>query len=411
MKNISTFILVSFFTIFSVNAQFNCAGAVTITPGTQTVSEVISGTAPNPECAENYGAQRTGGRWYVFTATVDGIATVSSDIASNNNTDTRLHVYSGTCSTLTCLGGNDDIDLAGQNKTSEVTFPITNGASYYIGWDNQWSTNGFDFTLSETAVTCPSGLPLTEDFEDENIFYGCYLLEDADGNDASFRQQFIDLDGSGTENVYVTNGSTSNTAKNDWIFTPSIDLSTGVEYNINFTYNGADGSFPADENLEVLLVDSPSSVATVLTSLYYESGIVLTGNFSQAESMATTQSITYTSSATGTYYLAFNATSVANTGSLLLFDYSIDGQTLSLNENDLNTIINTYNKHTNVLSLKSSALPFNNIEIFNLLGQRVLSNKLSSINENINLSFLKDGIYLGKATIGNKTSSFKVLKQ
>ena len=127
--------------------------------------------------------------------------------------------------------------------------------------------------------------------------------------------------------------------------------------------------------------------------------------------MATTQSIQYTSIASGTYYLAFNATSDANTGSLLLFDYSIDGESLSLNENNLNTIINAYNKHTDILSLKSSTLPFNNIEIFNILGQRVLSNELSSKNENVNLSFLKDGIYIGKVAIGNKTSSFKILKQ
>ncbi len=411
MIKVSTFICTCLLSIFSINAQIICTTAVAITSGTTNVSEVSGGQIPTPECAENYGALRTGGRWYVFTATVDGIATVSSNIASNSNTDTRFHVYSGTCSTLTCLAGNDDSDLAGGNKTSEDTFPITNGESYYIAWDNRWSSDGFDFSLTETAVTCPNGFPLTEDFEDENVFYGCYILEDEDGNTTAFRQQFIDLDGNGTKNVYVTNGSTSNTAKNDWIFSPSIDLSTAVEYTIDFTYNGADGSFPADENLEVLLIDSPSSSATVLTSLFTETGIVLTGNLSQAEAMAKTQTVTYTSTATGTYYLAFNATSVANTGSLLLFDYSVDGETLSLNENNLKTLRNTYNKHTDILTLKSSALPFNNIEIFNILGQSVLSNKLSSINENINLSFLKDGIYLGKATIGNKTSSFKVLKQ
>ena len=411
MIKLSTFIFLSVFTIFTVNAQFTCNTAVAITPGTTNVSEVVSGQIPVPECAENYGALRTGGRWYVFTATVDGIATVSSNITSNYNTDTRFHVYSGTCSALACLAGNDDTDLAGGNKTSEDTFPISNGESYYIAWDNRWSSDGFDFSLTETAVTCPNGLPLIEDFEDENIFFGCYSVEDEDGNTAAFRQQFIDLDGNGTDNVYVTNGSTSNTAKNDWIYSPSINLTTGVEYSINFTYNGADGSFPADENIEVLLVDAPSSAATVLASLFSETGIVLTGNFSQAESMATTQAVTYISTSTGTYYLAFNATSTANTGSLLLFDYSIDGQTLSLNENNLKTMRNTYNKQTDILTLKSSTLPFSNIEIFNILGQRVLSNKLSSVNENINLSFLKDGIYLGKATIGNKTSSFKILKQ
>ena len=411
MKKITTIIITCFVVVFSANAQFTCNTAPSITTGTHTVSEVVSGQIPNPECAENYGAFRSGGRWYVFTATVDGIATVSSNITSNNNTDTRFHVYSGTCSALTCLGGNDDTDLAGGNKTSEDTFPISSGESYYIAWDNRWSSDGFDFTLSETAVTCPSGLPLIEDFENENVFAGCYLVEDTDGNAAAFRQQFVDLDGDGTDNVYVTNGSTSNTAKNDWIYSPSINLMNGTEYAITFKYNGADGSFPADENLEVLLLDSPNSSGTVLASLYYETGIVLTGTFAQAEELATSESINYTSTATGTYYLAFNATSAANTGSILLFDYSIDSQPLSLNENELRPINSSYNKHTDILSLKSSTLPFSNIEIFNILGQSVLKDQLSSINEDINLSFLKDGIYIGKATIGNKTNSFKILKQ
>ncbi len=66
MKNLSAFIFASIFTVFSVNAQFTCASAISITPGTQTVTEVVSGQIPVPECAENYGALRTGGRWYAF---------------------------------------------------------------------------------------------------------------------------------------------------------------------------------------------------------------------------------------------------------------------------------------------------------------------------------------------------------
>ncbi len=346
----------------------------------------------------------------LFTASVDGVATVSSDLASNNNTDTRFHVYSESCSTLACLAGNDDVDVIGGNKTSEDTFPITNGTSYYIAWDNRWSSDGFNFTLSETAVICPSGFPLVEDFEDENIFFGCYSLEDQDGNNTAFRQQFVDLDGNGTDNVYVTNGSTSNIAKNDWIFSPPMDLSTGVQYTIDFTYNGVDGSYPANENLEVLLLDSPSSTATVLTSLFYETNIVLTGNFSQAESMATVQSVTYNSTVNGTYYLAFNATSAANTGSLLLFDYAVDGEPLNVNTFNTNSLFKSYNDDTDILTIKSTALPLKNLEIFSLLGKKVSNYKLSSLNENINLSFLENGIYLARLVTGSKTLSSKIVK-
>ena len=417
MKNLSTLFIALIFTCFTANAQLTCANALPITSGTQTITDIAfnSGQIPFPECAENYGFLRTGGRWYIFTASVDGVATVSSNITSNNNTDTRFHVYTGDCSNLVCMAGNDDIDLAGSNKTSEATFQITNGTSYYIAWDNRadpiGGLNGFDFTLSETAVSCPNDLPLTENFENPNAFYACYSMEDSDSNGTAFRQQFIDLDGDGTDNVYITNGSTSSIAKNDWFFSPPINLSTGAQYTIEFTYNGADGSFPANENLEVLLLDAPSASANVLTSLHNESGIVLTGNFSQAESMANNQSVSYTSTATGTYYLAFNATSGADTGSLLLFDFSVTNESLGISDNNLSSLVKTYNKEFDILTLTTpSNSPLSNIEIYNTLGQKVLSKKLSSTDETIDLKSIVNGIYMVKVLFKDKQLTFKLLK-
>ena len=325
MKKISTLLCAILMVNFSIEAQISCAGAATISPGTTTVADVNTpGQIPNTECSESYGLTRTSGRWYVFTASVDGVATVSSDLPVNSNTDTRFHVYTGTCTTLTCLAGNDDIDKVGGIRTSEATFPVSNGTSYYIAWDNAWSTNGFDFTLSETAVNCPSSLPISENFEDTDVFFGCHSTEDVDFNGTSFKQQVIDLEGDGTDNVYLTNGSTSNAAKNDWLFSPVINIVSGNEYTVNFKFNGADGSNPANENLEVVLIDSPSSTGTVLTSLFYQTGIDLPNNdFSQAEVTATNESVTYVATTSGPYYLAFNATSAENTGSILLFEYSV----------------------------------------------------------------------------------------
>lgn len=395
---------------FSLNAQFTCASAQVITPGTQTVSEVISGQIPFPECAENYGGTRTAGRWYVFTASVDGIATVSSDLPSNSNTDTRFHVYTGDCTSLSCLGGNDDIDVTGNVKTSKDTFPISIGTSYYIAWDDRWSPNGFDFTLSETAVSCPDGtLPLVEDFEDSNSFFACYQTEDVDNNATAFKQQFVDLDGDGTDNVYLTNGSTSVNAKDDWLFSPAINFTSGNEYTINFKYNGADGSFPADENLEVLIMDSPSSTGTELASIFYQTGITLTGDFSQAEDMATNQSVTYQPTVSGTYYLAFNGTSAANTGSLLLFDYSITEEVLSTDKFNLDSVSHNYNAQTDILFLNANSL-LANVKIYNVLGQNIQDRKLGSKSEQLDLSSLNNGIYFLKISTFDHESIVKLLK-
>ncbi len=413
MKNISTLLIVLLFAYLNLNAQNYCPTAISINPGTITVTEL---TSPSQiltlECAENFGVLIDKTRWYKYTASVDGAATVSSSLAQNSNTDTRFHVYTGTCSTLACLAGNDDEDVTGGVKTSEDTFPVSNGSTYYIVWDNRWSTSGFDFTLSETAVTCSNGSsPIVEDFDDLYSFVACLTVEDADANGANFDQRSDNLDGAGEMETFATNGSISNLAKNDWLFSAPINLISGHEYNIEFKYNGANGTFNANEDLEVYFIDGPSSGSNVLTSLFFESGISASGTYAQSESLAYSEFISYTSTATDVYYLAFNSTSPINTGSLMLFEYSVTDTTLGVSEFSLEGITKSYNKQTDILTLNSNNLVLDGIEIYNILGQEVYNKSLSKQVEHINLSGLFDGIYIIRVSSAGQTYSTKLLKQ
>ena len=414
MKIISTLLIALLCVNFNLNAQNSCANPQVINPGTYTVTDVaVPGQVPNPECADNFGGLRTSGRWFQYTSGVDGVATVSSSLAQNSNTDTRFHVYTGTCSTLACLAGNDDADVFGGVKTSEVTFPVSNGTTYYIAWDNRWSSDGFDFILTETAVSCSNGiLPINEDFDDPNSFVACLSLEDTDSNGTSFKQIIDNIDGSGPDEDFASNGSNSNSAKDDWLFSTPIDLISGHEYIIDFKYNGANGSFTADENLDVYFIDAPSSGGNVLSTLFSDSGITLNGGtYAQAETNAFSESVSYTSTATGTYYLAFNATSNPNTGSLLLFDYSVSDNTLGASEFNLDGITNVYNKANDILSISSKNIPLNRIEIFDILGQKVLSRELSKQVEKIDLANLLDGIYIIRVSSSETSMTTKLLKQ
>ncbi|NNK27787.1 MAG: T9SS type A sorting domain-containing protein [Flavobacteriaceae bacterium] len=400
---------------WTANAQFTCAQADAnpITTGITTVTEVVSGQVPFPECAENFGQLRFGGRWYKFTATIDGVGKVTSDLATNPTVDTRLHIYSGTCSTLACEGGNDDKDPFANNRFSEVLWPITAGVSYYIAWDNQYSEDGFDFELTETAMTCPDGsTPLTSDFDSDMELVLCYVQEDVDGNGSDWKLQILDINGDNIEEDYATTGTNSPNAKEDWLFSPKLSLSANSSYLVNFKYNGANGSFPANENLEVLLVDAQNSSAAVLQSLYSESNITSTGNFSQAEELATVQSIPYTSTVTGDYYLAFKATSPEFTGSLLLFEYSVTQQVLSIEETLSNVYKHKYNSSKETLTIEASTTTIESIKIINLLGQEVLKRTINSNQARINLSHLGEGIYLTQVRgLNNQTRTFKLLKK
>lgn len=411
MKNISTLITGLLFINFSINSQNICPTAETITSGTHTFSNIVlGGPPPVPNCADNFGAA-TGARWYRFQATVDGFATVSSDHPINSNKDTRVTVYTGECSGLICLEGNDDID-GPTIKTSMASFPVTNGTHYYIVWDNTWTNDGFEFTLTETTVDCSSiDLPINEDFDDYNTFVACIKTETVDANITDFEQRIFDWDGDGTDEDYASNGSTSTIAKNDWLFSTPIDLVTGHEYAITFKYNGANGSFPANENLDVYFMDGPSSGATSLVSLFSDTGIVKVGTNAQAESMATSESIIYTSTATGTYYLGFNGTSAENTGSLLLFEYSVTENTLGVSDFRLDGVTNSFDKVTDVLTIKSKNLPLDNVEIYDILGQKVLTKKLSRKVERLNLSELYDGIYIIRISSSGLMTTSKLLKQ
>ena len=153
MKKI-TFLL---FTIlaFSFNAiaQDTCATAVTVMAGTYSVTAVDGTEIPDPICAAN-GAGAAAGEWYVYTPTISGSATVSTDLPLNAGGDTRVHIYTGSCGALTCVGGNDDTDYAGGNYLSVATFNIISGTTYYIAFDDRWSAAGFSFEITEAPATC-----------------------------------------------------------------------------------------------------------------------------------------------------------------------------------------------------------------------------------------------------------------
>ena len=90
-----------------------------------------------------------------------------------------------------------------------------------------------------------------------------------------------------------------------------------------------------------------------------------------------------------------------------------DGTVLGLNEfkTNSNVFTHSYNKDSDVLTIASSELAFDNIQLFNLLGQEVLHKKLSQSTETINLEGLQDGMYLAKVMIQNQAETVRFLKQ
>lgn len=169
MKKITLLTFVGLFISSLSFAQGTCNNPSSLSPfGDTTVTSYTTGANPTPIC--DGGTAATAGAWFTYTATADGIITVSSNIASNPATlDTRLQVYSGSCGALVCEGENDDFAFFGNgdprnNFRSEATISVTAGTTYYITWDNRWDpTVNFDFSVTFGSVSAAPNAVTTPD--------------------------------------------------------------------------------------------------------------------------------------------------------------------------------------------------------------------------------------------------------
>ena len=141
----------------SANAATHITG-----PGTFNVPS-FNGDYPTPSCAGSSVASN--GEWFAYTPSSDYKVIVSSDISGNNGIDTRLHIYTGACGSLTCVAGSDDDGSSVHGRLSVAEFNASAGTTYYIAWDDKYDSSGFNFEVTEQAT-----LPVS--FTPQNISTG-----------------------------------------------------------------------------------------------------------------------------------------------------------------------------------------------------------------------------------------------
>ena len=400
---------------YGLNAQDTCATAVAVTPGVTTVGTINGTDVPDPICTLNGPVtSNPAGEWYSYTSSEDEVVTITTNLPQNDGTtnsdDTRVHIYTGTCGSLTCVAGNDDID--GTNFLSEVQFLAESGITYYIAWDNRWNGDGFDFDLTTDIPNCDASFPFVENFDSSVDFIGCYTVIDEDGNGTAWIQQELELQPL-VPSFFATNG-TNTAQKEDYLFSPAINMTAGNTYDISVTYNGANsGDQIANEALEVLVAQGTTVAdANAGTSVYTDTGIPQNGEeLADVETQAFTGTGQYTPTTSGDYHVVLKSTGSpaplgTSTGFLLVFEYSVD-ETLSVDEFDtfsFDYFVDAQN-HLNLSANKA----FDQVQLHNLLGQQVLNQKLSAQDERIDLNSLTTGVYLAKVQINDVTKAFKIV--
>ena len=290
--------------------------------------------------------------------------------------------------------------------------------SFYIttfcGNTNSQVTSGpFGLSVPEDCDIIFSGLPIDENFENAETFDNCYTVLSEDANDSSWGQ----LEFFFNNTSYFAINYPSEIQKEDYLFTPEINMTAGKTYNISFLYNAVDGNQgDANENLEVLVVqDTTVTSVNNAISLFNDTGITQNGDFNSIYEQALEGSTSFEPLSSGVYHLVFKSTGSPKpqnqtTGHLLLFEYGINEiNFLSLDENEILNL-NYYVNNLNQLILSANQA-FDKISLFNLLGQQALSQKLSAQDESIDLNSLTSGVYLVKVQIGDSSKTFKIVNK
>lgn len=170
-----------------------CNTATPITAGITTVTAIDVSTT-STACSTASMA-----KWYRYTPTQSYEVTISSDLIENICKDTNFNVYTGSCSALTCFTSDDNSGIIQCNSgntdsnLSKKTFLVNAGTTYYIAWDNKWSSAGFNFELTEAVIPPP------------RITYNSQTISST--NSSSYNLCIVDMNGDHKDDLVGVSGN------------------------------------------------------------------------------------------------------------------------------------------------------------------------------------------------------------
>lgn len=366
--------------VLTVNGPANddCSGATTVTCGSSTLGTTSNANNENMAVCGISGVttQNSAGVWYKYAG--DGnevtVTTCSTTITTG---DSRIAVYSGTCGSLTCIGGNDDAQAAGcvsNALSSVVSFNTVTGTDYYILVYSYTltspGTNAINFQLNVSCVA-----PCTP----------------ATSNDDCATA------------LPITVGATA-TATNNLCSSPSLNVTYPTCGNQFGTYYDTWYSFDTANATDFTIVLT-SSAGTTGFAVY--SGACGTLTMVTGACSVGAGTVLLTGLTTGTtYYIRAFSTAPSNRGT---YNLSVS-QTLATGAFDASSFSYYPNPVKNILTLSYSQ-EISNVEVFNLLGQKVFSNKMNANSVQVDMSNLPKGAYIVKVASDNQVKTIKVMKE
>lgn len=161
-----------------------------------------------------------------------------------------------------------------------------------------------DMVLEDVSSACSLDIPYTADFSND----ACWVANDVNGDNVTweYRTNICGADGFAAPS--------SSVVMDDWLFSPSFNLTSGTEYEVSFmSGNNATNS---TEKMDVFLMDSPDPATANKVQLYRDDVI------NDGECYSSDIQVVAPSGWTE-YYIGFHGRSDADQGDLFVSDFDI----------------------------------------------------------------------------------------
>ena len=289
------------------------------------------------------------------------------------------------------------------------------GTTYYFtirsicGDDDysDWSDNGNNGPDPWTTSNCPASysLPYLNDFNDPASWTTCQTFYDNDGDgNYWFYQAFGDdtNDLSANSASYI-NGVGALTPDN-WVIMGPIDLTNVSDALLEWQVMGLDPNW-CQENYTIYVGSSSNYSDLINSSVSFNETITSGGD---ACGSWANRSLDISAATGELVYIGMRHHDVTDMYYLNIDNVSVTSSTMSNEDFTLQNIDYSFNQETNLLRVTSEEM-LSNIQIYNMLGQKVLNQELNDTSALLNLSSLSSSIYIVNVEGNNfKTKTFKL---
>ena len=274
----------------------------------------------------------------------------------------------------------------------------------YSEWEQNPDNNG-DGPDAYTTTTCPSSysLPYLNDFNDPVTWTSCQTFYDNDGDGNFWFYTTIDNSDNLTASSFSWNGSAF--TPDNWVIMGPIDLTNVSDALLEWEVQALDPAY-CNENYSVYVGSSNNYSDLLGSSVSYtetlESGGDACGSWAN-------RSLDISAATGDLVYIGLRHHDVTDVYILSIDNVSVTSSTMSNEDFTLDNIEYTFNQDTNILRITSTEV-LSNIQIYNMLGQEVLNNKLNQTSESVDLSDLSSAVYIVNIEGNNsRTKNFKLV--